>query len=366
MAPVLTEIAAEFGITTGTAGLVVAAYGVPGMLLGVFAGPYSDRFGRKPLLVGGSLLLGIGTILAAFAPSFPVLVLTRTLAGAGSSVIFPNVNATVGDSFPYRERGRAFSIVIALNTIAAVVGIPISGILAEQFSWRLSLGLTGVLVGAATIVLVRLLPEDRPTGAPGRARDLFRTIVRTPSAVAVMASSFFGALFWTTWSTYVVVFFAQRYGLPVGVASTVALTGGIGILVGSLVGGRLGDRIGHRKVVYRTILIAALILLFVTNVMVPLLVAALLVLALSGVIGMRFATNSALLTEAVPAARGTVGAVTSSLQSAALVGGAAIGGALIDGPGFGTLGVACFIVAACAGLTMVLFVRDKPVDLPAG
>lgn len=363
MAPVLTEIAAEFGITAGTAGLVVAAYGVPGMVLGVFAGPYSDRFGRKPLLVGGSLLLGIGTILAAFAPSFPVLVLTRTIAGAGSSVIFPNVNATVGDSFPYRERGRALSIVIALNTIASVVGIPISGILAEQFSWRLSLGLTGVLVGAATVVLVRVLREDRPTGAPGHAGALFRTFLRTPSAVALMVSSLFGALFWMTWSTYVVVFFAQRYGLSIGVASTVALTGGLGILVGSLVGGRLGDRIGHRLVVYRTNLVAALILLFVTNVLVPLPVAAVLVVVLSGVMGMRFATNSALLSEAVPAARGTVAAVHSSLLSAALVGGAAVGGVLIDGPGFGTLGVACFIVAVCAGLTMVLFVKEKPIDL---
>ena len=157
MVPVLTEIARDFAVTTGVAGLVVAAYGVPGMLLGVFAGPYSDRIGRKPLLIGGSLLLGLGTIVAALSPSFGWLLFARTIAGVGASVIFPNINATLGDSFAYRERGRATSIVIALNTAASVVGIPIAGILAEASSWRLSLALTGVIVLAASIVLHRRL-----------------------------------------------------------------------------------------------------------------------------------------------------------------------------------------------------------------
>ena len=44
-APVLTQIADEFEITTGTAGLVVAAYGAPGILVALLTGPYSDRPG---------------------------------------------------------------------------------------------------------------------------------------------------------------------------------------------------------------------------------------------------------------------------------------------------------------------------------
>ena len=54
MAPVLTQIASDFNITTGTAGLVVAAYGAPGIVVAVLTGPYSDRFGRKRFLVIGS------------------------------------------------------------------------------------------------------------------------------------------------------------------------------------------------------------------------------------------------------------------------------------------------------------------------
>ena len=47
MSPVLEQMAREFGITTGTAGLVVAAYGAPGIAVALLAGPYSDRIGRK-------------------------------------------------------------------------------------------------------------------------------------------------------------------------------------------------------------------------------------------------------------------------------------------------------------------------------
>ena len=55
-APILTQIADEYDITTGTAGLVVAAYGAPGIVVAVLTGPYSDRFGRKRFLVAGSLV----------------------------------------------------------------------------------------------------------------------------------------------------------------------------------------------------------------------------------------------------------------------------------------------------------------------
>ena len=73
IAPVLTQIGREFDVSIGTAGLVVAAYGVPGIVTALISGPISDRIGRKPFLVGGSLLMGACTALAAFMPTFELL-----------------------------------------------------------------------------------------------------------------------------------------------------------------------------------------------------------------------------------------------------------------------------------------------------
>lgn len=361
--PVLVQIAGEFHTTTGQAGLVAAAYGVPGIVIAVVAGPYSDRLGRKVFLVFGSLIMGIGTLLSAVAPTFELLVLTRALAGVGASVIFPNVNATIGDLFAYRERGRAISTVIAMNTMASIVGLPIAGIVAEATSWRVSVAIVGLLAVTAAALLLHLLPDRRPEADPGRARALYWQILSNRSAVAAIVSSLMGALFWFTWVTFFIVFFQQTYGLSLGTASTVGLTMGVGVLIGSQVGGRLGDRIGHKWIVAGSIFISAALLVLQTNLPMPLAAAAALNLILSAVIGARFATNNALLSEQVPDARGTMFAVSASVVSVGMVAGAAIGGILVDGFGFGAVGLFCGAVAVIASAIVVAFVTEEPMDL---
>lgn len=363
ISPVLTQIAGEFAITTGTAGLVVAAYGAPGVLVALLTGPYSDRFGRKRFLVFGSAVMGLFTLLSAFATSFVLLLVLRAIAGIGASLIFPNVSATVGDNFPYRDRGRAMSTVIGFNTLASVIGVPVAGIIAEATSWRLSLITVGVLSLAGTTLLYFLLRPAQVHTSESRFFELYRSILRNSSAVAAIFSSFLGSLFWFAWATYIVVFFESVYGLSRGTASTFALTLGLGVLIGSQAGGRLGDRIGHKPVVAGTIVISALILVSLTLTRPSLLVAAALNLLLSTVIGARFATNQTLMTEQVPEARGTLLAFSAATGSLAIVAAASLGGILIDTFGFAAIGLFCLAAAVSSAVVVVLFVREEPIDV---
>jgi len=363
MAPVLEQIAREFGITTGTAGLVVAAYGAPGIAVALLAGPYSDRIGRKPFLVLGPLVMGVFTLVAAVAPSFGLIVAARILSGVGAAVIFPNSNATVADVFPFRERGKAIGAVIGMNTMASVIGVPVAGIVAEATSWRVSVGIVGGLAILASVVLFVRMPRAGGTNRESRIRALYALIIRDRSAVSAVASSFLGGLFWFTWATYIVVFFQRTYGLSQGLASTYALTQGLGVLIGSQIGGRLGDRRGHRRIVAASVLIAGFLLLLLTNLPLPLAAAGALNLLLSGVIGARFATNTSLLTEQVPEARGTMLALSASVAGFAIVFAATVGGFFVDGPGFWMLGVFCFAAAALSAAIVIRFVREEPIDL---
>lgn len=364
IAPVLTQIAREFDVSIGTAGLVVAAYGVPGIVTALISGPISDRIGRKPFLVGGSLLMGACTALAAFMPTFELLILMRALAGIGASVLFPNMNATIGDSFPYLERGRAISTVVGLNTFASIVGIPVAGVIAEFTSWRVSLLVVAVIAIAAGFVVLSVIPRDRPEGEVRKVRALFGSIASSRSAMAAAVSSLLGALFWFTWATYVVVYFEEVHRLTPSVAATVTLTLGVGALVGSQIGGRLGDRLGHRRIVWSSIAISAVLLLALTNLPLPLAAAAGLNLVLSSVAGARFTTNNAMMGEQVPEARGTMLAVTSSVVSLGMVVGAIVGGLILDGPGgFPALGVACATVGLASTAVVLLFVHEEPIDL---
>ncbi|MDP9320687.1 MAG: MFS transporter [Chloroflexota bacterium] len=363
MSPVLEQMAREFGITTGTAGLVVAAYGAPGIAVALVAGPYSDRIGRKPFLVVGPLVMGISTLAAAIAPTFGLIIAARIASGIGASVLFPNINATIADTFPFRERGRAIATAIGMNTMASVVGVPIAGIVAEATSWRVSVALVGALAIVAAIVLFVRMPNAKGTNRESKIRALYALILGDRSAVAAVLSSFLGALFWFTWATYLVVYFQRTFRLSEGPASTVALTLGLGVLIGSQIGGRLGDRIGHRRIVAGSVVIAGFLLLLQTNLPLPLAATAALNLTLSAVIGARFATNNALMSEQVPEARGTMLALSAAVASVAIVVGALVGGILVDGPGFGLLGVFCFAVAAGSAAIVLLFVREEPIDL---
>ena len=363
MSPVLESLGREFGISTGTAGLVVAAYGAPGIAVAVLAGPYSDRIGRKPFLVIGPAIMGAATLAAALAPTFGLIVAARICSGVGAAVIFPNANATVADTFPFRERGRAIAAVIGMNTMASVVGVPIAGIVAEATSWRVSVAIVGLLSLAAALIVLFRLPRRQGTNREARIRALYALIIRDRSAIAIIVSSFLGALYWFTWATYLVVFFQRTYGLSEGLAATVALTQGLGVIIGSQIGGRMGDRLGHRRIVAGAIATSASILFVQTNVPLPLAVVALLNLLLSCVIGARFATNNALMSEQVLEARGTMLALSASVASMAIVVGATVGGLLIDGPGFGALGGLCLAVALTSAVIVMRFVRDRPLNL---
>ena len=363
MSPVLEPLAREFAISTGTAGLVVAAYGAPGIAVAVLAGPYSDRIGRKPFLVLGPAIMGISTLAAAFAPTFGLIILARICSGIGAAVIFPNANATIADTFPFRERGRAIAAVIGMNTMASVAGVPIAGIISEATSWRISVAIVGGLSLLAAAVVLMRLPYAQPTNREARIRALYALIIRDRSAIAIIASSFLGALYWFTWATYLVVFFQRTFALSEGAASTVALTQGLGVIIGSQIGGRLGDRFGHRPIVAGAIVISASLLFLQTNLALPLAVTALLNLLLSAVIGARFATNNALMTEQVPEARGTMLAVSGSVASLAIVVGATVGGLVVDGPGFGVLGAFCLGVALISATIVMRFVRERPLDI---
>lgn len=366
MAPVLTQISDEFGVSTGTAGLVAAAYGGPGIVTSLLIGPYSDRFGRKRFLVAGAFVMGIFTIVSALAPTFELLIAARAIAGIGGSLIFPNANALIGDLFAYRERGRAMSTVIGFNTMASVIGVPVAGVVAEATSWRVSVGLVGVIAIVAGIGLATFLRPARTNINADRIWGMYRLILSNPSAVFAIISSFLGSLYWFTWITYLVVFFQKTYGLSEGTASTYSLTLGLGVLVGSQIGGRVGDRIGHRRVVAGTIVASGLILLALTAAPPPLIAAAAMNLLLSAVIGARFATNTSLLTEQVPEARGTLFAFSSATASLSIVVGAAIGGFFVDTIGFAAIGVFCMGAALLSSVIVLAFVREEPMEVDLG
>ncbi len=111
--PILPEISDDLGVRVAVAGLLVTAYAVAGGVAAIFSGPFIDRLGRKPVVVSGMAILTVATVASAFAPSYPLLMVARSVAGLGVACLTPAVFSAVGDLFSYEERGKAMSWVVS-------------------------------------------------------------------------------------------------------------------------------------------------------------------------------------------------------------------------------------------------------------
>ena len=123
-------------------------------------GKLADVFGRKPVLIVGTLIFLLGSVASAFAWNMVSLIVFRGLQGLGAGSIMATVNTLAGDLYSVRERASIEGWFSSVWGIAAIVGPTLGGAFAEYASWRW-IFLVNVPVGATAIALVaRFLHEE--------------------------------------------------------------------------------------------------------------------------------------------------------------------------------------------------------------
>ena len=138
-----------------------------GSLLITF-GNLGDRYGRLRLLMIGAAVFGVGSALAAFAPTAEGLIAARALMGVAGATLLPSALAVLSELFcDPRRRAQAIGIFAAAFAAGFAIGPLVGGILLERFWWG-SVFLINLPVIAVFLVLAPvLLQEVRATG-PGR------------------------------------------------------------------------------------------------------------------------------------------------------------------------------------------------------
>lgn len=116
-------------------------------------GKLSDLFGRKPVLIVGTLIFLAGSAASATAWSMLALIVFRGLQGLGAGSIMATVTTLAGDLYSVRERGAIQGWLSSVWGIAAIVGPVLGGAFAEFSSWRW-IFLVNLPIGAAAITLI--------------------------------------------------------------------------------------------------------------------------------------------------------------------------------------------------------------------
>ncbi|MGE3802879.1 MAG: MFS transporter [Candidatus Kapaibacterium sp.] len=253
VAPILPRIAEELSVEKSALGLLMTIYAVAVGIFALIAGPISDRFGRRRILLIGAGLLAATLGLHAFANSFPTLLLVRGLAGAAGGILSGGAVSYVGDYFPVHRRGWASGWVMSGIAAGQILGIPLGNLLADWLGFRAPF-LAFSLVAAFSFLLilfklpqpqVALSPSLSVRGALGGYAALLRRREVRAAAAAFMAMFMGISIFVTFFPTWL----EEYLGFSAAMVSLLYMIGGAAnVLVGPQAG-KLSDRIGRTGVI---------------------------------------------------------------------------------------------------------------------
>ena len=134
-------------------------------LLGLFLGSLlfsmlGDRIGRRPVVLGATVVFSVLTLLTARVTSLPELIVMRVLAGLGLGAILPNITALIGEYSPSRHRVTTMMIVTNGFTIGAMIGGFLSAWLIPAYGWRSVFVVGGVVPLLLLPAMFAWLPES--------------------------------------------------------------------------------------------------------------------------------------------------------------------------------------------------------------
>lgn len=361
VAPLLIDIARDFGMAATDAAFAISAYGlavaVSAPLFGLFAG----HLPRRRLIAAGMVIATIAGIVAATAQSFGMLLAARMLSGLACGAVLPTIYAYVGDMVPFAARGRVMGRVMFGWAITMVTGVPLAGIAAEHLGWR------GTLTAAALIILVLAvavlrLPQPPARDAAGPAAGghddaagflaRLRHAVTRPGVAALLATNLANMVSFYGIYAYVGTALRNLEGSGAAAAGAIVLWYGVG-LAGSTLNARLVDRVGKDRALTAALAILAVDMVAMSQSLGrPIAFEATLILwGLAQ--GTVVTALNTLATERAGTARGLVMALMSAVTYLGISTGTAVLGLVMAAHGFAAVG----LVAAAVSLAGVAAAR---------
>lgn len=134
--PSLSSIATHFQTTYSAVIITMTAYLIAYAISQLFYGPLSDHYGRRPVILAGSLLFILGSILCVVSTHLHTLIVGRFIQALGACAGTVIAFAAVRDAYPLTEQTTTFARINAAFTIAPALGPMIGGFVDHIFGWR--------------------------------------------------------------------------------------------------------------------------------------------------------------------------------------------------------------------------------------
>ncbi len=252
LAPILLD---AFDLTRAQVGLFIPAIYLGGVSMSMAAGWLTDRLGARLTLTGGLLLEAVMLMLAAEAPSFPLMLACLFAAGLGFSVVNPTTGKTIVERFPMTERGFAMGIKQTGLTLGGMLAAFTLPTLALRYGWRAALvAAAGAAALGALVGLASGAGSGRPLAGSAALHDPPRfaevgQFLRRRSFVVLLVSGLTLGLTQSSVLAYFPLFAREQLGMSVVAAGGLLAAAQAGGTVSRLIGGVISDRLfgGRRR-----------------------------------------------------------------------------------------------------------------------
>ncbi|HAU5562655.1 TPA: Bcr/CflA family multidrug efflux MFS transporter [Serratia fonticola] len=173
--PAMPQIAREFAVSAGSVQMTLNLY-ILGFAIGQLVyGPLADSYGRKPVIVLGTLIFACAAAACALSQSIDQLIFMRFLHGLSAAAASVVINALMRDSYSKEDFSRMMSFVMLVTTIAPLLAPIIGGWLLLLWNWH---AIFWTLAVAALITTVLVVTQIRETLKPEqRQRFHLRTTI---------------------------------------------------------------------------------------------------------------------------------------------------------------------------------------------
>jgi DHA1 family bicyclomycin/chloramphenicol resistance-like MFS transporter len=178
--PALPQIALHYQVSAGTAALATTSYLFSFAFGVLLSGPLADRYGRRPVLIGGVALTGAAAVACYFAPTMGWLVVARVVHGATGGAGITVSRASVGDLFEERELARMYAVLTMALVTATALAPYAGGLIARYIGWQSGFLMLAGAAAAITAACVAWLPETRRANADSHS---FAVLMRQSRAL---------------------------------------------------------------------------------------------------------------------------------------------------------------------------------------
>lgn len=270
--PVLPQYARTFGVSITLIGLVVTVFGITRLLSDIPASRLATKFGRRRILIIGSLILLASSLMAAFINNYWGLLTAWAVQGVGAGLFIVSAMIMLADISSPVNRGQVMATFQGSQLIGAGVGPVVGGFVAQIWGYQWVFIVFAIMAFLSFLISYFLLPETRGYLPPLTEKRDHRLgkhdrVAAQSGIKPLLFDLSFALISLVTLGAFIMRIAAQNQILPllgqermdlssgqIGVAMTVIV---VFQFTATFIGGRLSDRIGRKIIITLGCLVGA-------------------------------------------------------------------------------------------------------------